>query len=198
MQINVNKEKLDAIAELANISSGNAVTALAQMTSKKIDMSVPFVEYIDLMDVSSHIGDLEAIKYSVYVSTSGDIDGYLVFISDFESIKGLSKLVAGDMDIEYQPVMLEVVNILNGAYLKALSDMLGITIDVTPPETIYDMLGSIINSFVAQLSIESSKSILLSTNLQVEDTVFKAYQLLLMEEQSLSDLLCLLKEKFNL
>lgn len=196
--MNINKEKLDAIAELANIASGNAVTALSQMTSTKIDMNVPCVEYVDLMDVASYIDDIESLKYSVYVSTSGDIEGFLVFISDFDSTKGLAKLVAGGMDIDYQSVMLEVVNIINGSYLRALSDMLGITVDVTPPEVAYDMLGSIINSFVAQLSIESTKSIMLSSNLHIDDTVYKAYQLLLMEEKSLLALLKLLEEKFNL
>ncbi|MGD9579783.1 MAG: chemotaxis protein CheC [Vampirovibrionia bacterium] len=196
-QIVMNDMKLDAIRELVNISSGNAATALAQMTSKKVDLDVPSVRYMDIMRIPDMIGGLEELMTCVAVITKGDINGFLVFIIDNESYLKLADVVSGGMDISPESVVAEVVNIINGSYLAALGEMLDFTIDVSPPETITSMMGSILSTFVSQLSMTTEDGILISSNLFVGDTRFKGYQLFLMEEDSLKMLLAKLKEKYN-
>lgn len=197
-QVLINNMKLDAIKELINISSGNAATALAQMTSKKVDLDVPSVKYMDIMSIPQEIGGLEELMTCVAVITEGDINGFLIFIIDKEAYLRLADVVSGGMDIPAESVVAEVVNILNGSYLSALSEMLDFTIDVSPPETITSMMGSILSTFVSQLSVTTEDGILISSNLFIGDTRFKGYQLFLMEEESLMDLLRRLEEKYNL
>ena len=180
MQPIISEIKIDALVEIANIASGNAITSLAQMALKKIDINVPFVKCVDVMEIPSIVANPESIMSGICVSTSGDLKGYLIFVTDFDSYKGLSKLIAGDMEIDPELVISEVINIINGSYLKAISDMLDITVDVSPPEMLYDMLGSILNSFVANISINSNESIILSTNMFIEDVIFEAYYLFLL------------------
>lgn len=197
-QVLINDMKLDAIKELINISSGNAATALAQMTSKKVDLEVPSVKYMDIMKIPEEIGGLEDLMTCVAVITEGDINGFLIFIIDKEAYLKLADVVSGGMDIAPESVVAEVVNIINGSYLSALSEMLDFTIDVSPPETITSMMGAILSTFVSQLSLTTEDGILISSNLYIGDTRFKGYQLFLMEEDSLKDLIKRLEEKYNL
>lgn len=194
----INEMKLDAIRELINISSGNAATALAQMAAKKVDLDVPYVKYLDIMEIPEEIGGLEDLMTCVAVITEGDINGYLIFILDKESYLKLADAVSGGMDIHPESVVAEVVNIINGSYLAALSEMLDFTIEVSPPETITSMMGSILSTFVSQLSLTTEDGILISSNLFIGDTRFRGYQLFLMEEDSLKDLIRKLEEKYNL
>ncbi len=197
-QLIMNESKLDAITELANISTGNAATALSEMVQTKVDLAVPFVRYLDVFEIPTVIGNYDLLVSGVYVTIFGDIDGYLVFITDNETYKSLAKAASGGMDIEPDLVLTEVVNIINGSYLTALSEMLDYTIDVTPPGTISDMLGSILSSFVSEISINTTKSILVSSTLIIDNSEFNAYQLLMMDEPSLSDMIKRLEDKYSL
>ena len=197
-QLVMTEKKLDAISELANIATGNAATALSEMVQKKVDLAVPFVKYLDVFDIPTVIGNYELKVSGVYVTVFGDIDGYLVFITDIETYNNLAKAASGGMEIEPDLVLSEVVNIINGSYLTALSDMLDYTIDVTPPGTMSDMLGSILSSFVSEISINTTYSILVSSTLMIDSNEFKAYQLLMIDEPSLSDLIKRLEDKYFL
>jgi chemotaxis protein CheC len=48
--------QMDALREVANIGAGHAATALSQMTSQRIMISVPRISVTLLEDVPPHIG----------------------------------------------------------------------------------------------------------------------------------------------
>lgn len=194
----MNPVRLDAIGELANIASGNAATALSEMTQKIVYLDVPNVKYIDVIDFPDYFDNKEEEMLGVFVNTSGIMDGYLGFLSNMKSSKELADIISGGMDIEPSLVLTEVVNIITGSYVTALSDMLEETIEISPPENVQDMVGSILNSFAAELSMTNEKSLLFTTNLSVDGTDFSAYYLFLMEEDSMNALFEALEEKFNL
>lgn len=197
MQSTVNEHSIDAIKEIVNISSGNAATALSEMTNCKVDLNIPYVKYLDITEIASSIGNEERPMSCVYLTTTGDIRGYMLFITDHESYKNLASQASGGMDIEPDFVISEVVNIINGSYLQALSQMLDFRIDLSPPEHMKDMLGAILSSFVGELSLTTNESILISSQLAVSDSEYQVYQLFLMEEESLHGLLETLREKYS-
>ncbi len=53
---NLNTIMLDVLGEIGNIGSGNAVTALASMLSKRVDMSVPQVKVLEFKDAAAILG----------------------------------------------------------------------------------------------------------------------------------------------
>lgn len=197
MQTTINEFSIDAIKEIVNISSGNAATSLSEMTSCKVDLNIPFVKYLDLTDIAKCVGQEETYMSCVYLATTGDIRGYMLFITDEDSYNSLAKQASGGMDIESDFVIAEVVNIINGSYLQALSQMLDYRIDLSPPAAMKDMLGAILSSFIGELSMTTNESILISSQLTVSNSEYQIYQLFLMEEESLKGLINRLKEKYS-
>ena len=68
---NMDHMQMDVLKEIGNIGAGNAMTALAQMLNKKVDMSVPKVEILEFKEV---VELLEVRKYWYVVYTSGSME----------------------------------------------------------------------------------------------------------------------------
>ncbi len=57
---NLNNMMIDVLGEIANIGSGNAITALSSMLSKRVDMSVPQVRILEFNEVAAVLGGEES------------------------------------------------------------------------------------------------------------------------------------------
>ena len=67
--------QMDALREVANIGAGHAATALSQMTSQRIMISVPRISVTPLEDVPPHIGMPEEPVAAVLMNMLGDLTG---------------------------------------------------------------------------------------------------------------------------
>ncbi len=142
-------EYVDVLRELGNIGAGNAMTALAQLLNCKVDMQVPQVRLLEFKDVGSLIGGEEQIMAGIYLAVSGDITGSIMFLLDQESAKHLAcKLMGMEMteggfgEMELSALM-EIGNIITGAYLNSLAAITNLKIVPSPPAICIDMAGAI-------------------------------------------------------
>ena len=134
-----------------NIGAGNAMTALAQLLNCKVDMQVPQVRLLEFKDVGSLIGGEEQIMAGIYLAVSGDITGSIMFLLDQESAKHLAcKLMGMEMtegefgEMELSALM-EIGNIITGAYLNSLAAITNLKIVPSPPAICIDMAGAILS-----------------------------------------------------
>lgn len=150
----VTDQYYDVLREIGNIGAGNAMTALSQMLQCKIDMRVPQVRLLDFKDVGELVGGEEQLMVGIYLAIEGDITGSIMFLVKFESAKHLvNKLMGGMMMSESSggmgemelSAMMEVSNIITGAYLNSLSTMTNLKIFPTPPALALDMAGAILS-----------------------------------------------------
>ena len=144
-------EYVDVLRELGNIGAGNAMTALAQLLNCKVDMQVPQVRLLEFKDVGSLIGGEEQIMAGIYLAVSGDITGSIMFLLDQESAKHLAcKLMGMEMtegefgEMELSALM-EIGNIITGAYLNSLAAITNLKIGPSPPAICIDMAGAILS-----------------------------------------------------
>ena len=144
-------EYVDVLRELGNIGAGNAMTALAQLLNCKVDMQVPQVRLLEFKDVGSLIGGEEQIMAGIYLAVSGDITGSIMFLPDQESAKHLAcKLMGMEMtegefgEMELSALM-EIGNIITGAYLNSLAAITNLKIVPSPPAICIDMAGAILS-----------------------------------------------------
>ena len=63
----LNSRMIDILTEISNIGSGNAVTALANMLSKKVSMTVPRVRIMEFKDVAEILGGEEELVVGIYL-----------------------------------------------------------------------------------------------------------------------------------
>lgn len=142
----------DVLKEVGNIGSGNAATALAQLIQDKINMEQPQAELVQIENISSIVGGAETIVTAILITLEGDIDGMMMFMLDDTSASHLSNILLKDIDEEIikkenldESAIKESGNIIAGAYLRALSKLLNITIEPSIPYLSVDMAGAILS-----------------------------------------------------
>lgn len=148
----LNNMHIDVLREIGNIGAGNAVTALAKMLDKKVDMEVPKVKILEFKDVSDTLGGAEIIVVGILLNVSGDIKGDILFILQLDAAHLLVNMLLGrpmegsdyfdEMGIS---ALKEIGNILAGSYLSALSGLTGLDIKPSVPKMAIDMAGAILS-----------------------------------------------------
>ncbi len=162
---------LDVLKELGNIGAGNAMTALSQMISSKVDMSVPQVQLLEFKDVGSLMGGEEQIMVGVMLAVEGDITGSMMFLIERSSAKHLiNKMMAGmvtegdDFSEMEMSAIKEIGNIITAAYLNSLSTMTNLTIYPTPPEINVDMAAALLSVPAIEFGIYGDHILLIQSN----------------------------------
>lgn len=155
MNINeLNNLQLDVLREIGNIGSGNAVTALAKIINRKVDMDVPRVKILEFNKVNEILGEPELIVAGILLNVSGDLTGSILFVLDEQSARILVNMLFNkQMDVKnphpFEEIEIsalkEIGNILTGSYLSAISMLTGLRITYSVPDIAVDMAGAILS-----------------------------------------------------
>ena len=137
--------QLDALREVANIGAGHAATALSQMTSHTIMISVPQIVVSRQEDVTDLLGDPDQTAIVVTMHMLGDLTGKVVLVLSQDDGRLLSDFLLrrdsgatsafGEMEISS---LKEAANVLTGAYLNALSEFMGMMLLPSVPTLTMD------------------------------------------------------------
>lgn len=160
-----------AVREMANIGLGHATTALAGLTGKTIDMSVPDAESVPLEELPLLLGT-EELCVGVYMPIDGDIDGHVAFVLPWHGAQRLWTMLVGSapegpetMDELHVSVLMEVGNIIDGGFLSAISDMTNLNLQATPPQLSVDMGVSVIAAIVCEAACADSAALAVRTTI---------------------------------
>lgn len=147
-----NDTHMDVLREIGNIGAGNAITALAKMLNKKVDMDVPKVKVMKFKDVSEILGGAEIPVVGLLLNVEGDIKGSIMFILKSDAACTLVNILMerniedcsefNEMEIS---ALQEVGNILASSYLSSISSLTGLSIMPSVPELAIDMAGAILS-----------------------------------------------------
>ncbi len=190
----ITEEQQDLLKELANIGVGNAVTALSSMLEdQKINMAVPEVMVAPLQDVPDSFGDPENLVAATYCEAECPVMGLvLVLVLPFEAAQKMVERIlpddSSDSNEMAQSLLMELGNIITGAYLNALSFMTGLTFQASPPRLGIDMAGAVMGTVIAETKTVDDQLILLKTELNVEDNGIDGSVLILPDSGSLKTL----------
>lgn len=160
--------ELDQLKEVVNIGASHASTALSQMVDKRVSISVPEVMIDKVENVAKLIGKEKEIITGILLRILGEAPGYLMFIfphdkstSDFISLitkkHNTPEKTLNEFDIS---VLKEVGNILAGSALSAFSKFLDLSMIHSVSEAVTDMLGSVINTLMAEIGQTGSDVLL--------------------------------------
>ncbi|MGQ9556333.1 MAG: chemotaxis protein CheC [Desulfurispora sp.] len=151
---------LDALREISNIGMGNAVTALAQLVNRRIDMKVPRAQFMPFEETIALVGGLEEEVACVSLRILGDVPGTVLFVFSGDSARRLVDLLMGmppgttvELDEIGQSAVKEIGNVLTGAFINALSQLTMLNMITTVPMFAMDMLGAV----MADLMIASGR-----------------------------------------
>lgn len=139
MAIELTKEELDTLGEIANISMGNAATTLSMMVNHRVDITTPKVEIVSR---SAVLDDYEKTCTFVQIHYIKGLDGNNVFILKDHDVLVLTDLMMGGSGLEVVgevgelqlSAISEAMNQMMGTSATSMATMLETPVDISTPE----------------------------------------------------------------
>ena len=188
--------QLDALREIGNVGAGNAATALSQILNRKIEMTVPQVSILPLDDVPDVVGGAEALVAGVYLRVFGPAPGSILFLlpkdSAFYLVDMLMNRPHGTTSVLSaldESALMEIGNILAGAYLNALSFFTKLTLLPSIPALALDMAGALLSIVLIQLGQVGDYALVIETEFTTETEGVKGHFFLIPDPGSLGTIL---------
>jgi len=163
----LNNMQLDAMKELANIGTGHAANALSELIGKRVDMNVPKVDLIPLEHPEDPV-------CAIFSSCESSLETILVFIMSLGDSEDLAEMLLKNISIPMKEMekeslresaLSEAGNIILGAFISAMGDMVNQKLPLSVPHITVDMLGSVMDIMVAIFGVETDTVFLIETSL---------------------------------
>ena len=182
--------QLDALRELANIGSGTAGTSLSQLLGRSVDISVPNAFVLPLAEAVEAVGPPEQEVTGVAIPLAGDMDAVVLLVFPVEDAATLAGMLGVEPGTEDAVSALsEIGNILSASYIGSLGMMTGLELDLTPPQTVTDMLAAIVATVLASRAEGTDTALILDSELRVEGEQCSLSFLLLPEAGGVREIL---------
>jgi chemotaxis protein CheC len=182
--------QLDALRELSNVAAGTAATALSQMLGREVDISVPHVISLPIVDAVEACGRPDSLHSGVVIPVEGDMEALVLLLIPSEHAETICRLLGVQAGSEVgDSALREIGNVVGTSYLGALATMTGLKLVPCPPDLATDMLGAIVASVLAQTAAEADAALVLDSNLDVADEACSVSFLLLPTRGNAGDLL---------
>lgn len=141
-ELTFNELEISAIGEVANISLGNAATALGILLRDDIDISVPHVTIKNRGDIIKENNGDAIITRVNYVK---GVKGYSILFLKSEDVRIMTDLMMGsdgygmfyeqELSELHLSAVSEAMNQMMGSAATAMSTMLERVVDISTPET---------------------------------------------------------------
>ena len=141
-QAGFNDMEISAIGEVANITLGNAMTALSVLLHNDIDISTPFVEIKQRGEIVEELAVRSVITRVDYVK---GLDGYSVLFLKENDVKIMTDLMMGsdghgmfyeqELSELHLSAVSESMNQMMGSAATAMGMMLNKLVDISTPST---------------------------------------------------------------
>jgi chemotaxis protein CheC len=156
---NMSVYEIDVFKEIGNIGASSAVTSLAKMLGKRINLSLPEAKILEFKNVSVILGGEEMIVGGILQPILGDLNGHIMFLMKLSAAHSLADFLLLEMlgvvtDKTRPPekfdemeisALREIGNIMISSYLGAISELTGLKILPRAPEISIDMAGAILS-----------------------------------------------------
>jgi len=195
-EFNLSPIQLDALREIGNVGAGNSATALSQIINKRIDMNVPKVALVPIEAVPDLVGGPDAIVVGVFLRIYGKAPGNVLFLLPQKSAFYLVDTLMGrehgttkSLDFMDESALMEIGNILSGAYLNAFFNFTHISMLPSIPALAMDMAGAILNIILVQLGQMGDQAMVIETQFLAEDDGINGHFFLVPDPGSLGTLI---------
>ncbi len=188
--------QIDTLREIGSIGTGNAATALSNMLSREVRITVPEVRIMGYNEAIEWIGGPEEITAGVLVKMSGQLNGIMLSCQQLEFVNLVLGAVLGQEIHDYMGLhemesscLIEVGNIMISTFINALSGLADINVNLTVPAFTVDMQGAILAVPMAEYGGQSDYIMTIGGNFVCDDKEVPCRLLLSPDIRSLNFLL---------
>jgi chemotaxis protein CheC len=141
MDTHVTELEKDIIKEILNIGLARAADSFAVIAKDKVMLKVPDVQLIEVKDLISLISKYEDTHFIIQSDIKGDFNGATLMLFSDEHISLLSSVCLsmlnvqkGELNVMQESLLLEISNIITGALVTQLANILKSNIYGSPPK----------------------------------------------------------------
>ncbi|ASI35720.1 MULTISPECIES: chemotaxis protein CheC [Exiguobacterium] len=184
----LNRMEQDIFKEVGNIGAAHAATALSTLLGQPVEIEVPSAELEHFSTIIDRVGGAEAYTAGALLRFTGDIKASLLFLMPLQDAE---KLISQLMQQPFQffsehhaigvSAWEEIGNILIGAYARAISDWLDLSVHVTVPASAFDMVGAILEVALLESTKFGNMAVYIDTRLSSLGNDLNGHLLLLPE-----------------
>ncbi|AZN36254.1 chemotaxis protein CheC [Iodobacter ciconiae] len=183
------EEQTDALQEITNIAMGRAGAQLAQILDTFIKLSVPRINIIQASSVSSNILNMIGSKNAataIRQSFNGSLSGEAMVVYDQHGCRNLADLMGYDGVIDRaseRELLLDVGNVLVGACLNGVADLLGASLVYSAPTIMAENVE--VDKLINIKQVTWNYALLVEVHFTLEIRDFTCHLLTLMPEESI-------------
>lgn len=185
-------DDLGRLGDLAALGTDRAAEGLSGMVDQPVLIDTTGVRQVTFAEAQYLAGDPEDIVAVVYLEFEGGLSGNIVLAFDVPSALILVDLLmmqepgtSSEIDEMGVSALGEVGNQAGSAFLNALADAMGLTVMISPPAVLVDMAGAVLNTIVAQASMESDEVIAIRTSFSMSGEDLAGFFLVIPDQSSL-------------
>ncbi len=131
---------IDAIGEIMNISLGSSATAVSNMLDHRVDITTPVVQVVNAEEFV--LGEIDP-AVGVEIKYVTGLDGRNIMMLKRSDVKAIVDILLGSETPDEEFVLdelsiscvCEVMNQMMGAAATAMSDFLGMVVNISTPES---------------------------------------------------------------
>lgn len=192
----LNDLQIDAVKEISNIGAGNAATSLSVMLNRKIDMTVPQAKIASFAEIADYVGGADKESVGGFLHVEGTMPMGILFMLPKEHVMFFMDILFDKHDLVspvwneiYESAFKEIVNILAGSYLNAISMISESVLNPSVPEMAIDMAGAILGEALQQIGKVSDYALVVENVFIEKEREITGHFLLLPEPGTLELLL---------
>ena len=193
----LNEEEKDILQEIMNIAFGQAAADLAEIINIFVVLNVPFIKVLKAADLPGYLKS-EIISYETICMVEqhfwGEFKGSAFLIFPAGSGKELVTIMgeggtnvpfdSAEVDGMEKETLMEVGNILIGACVGKVAELLGDRVSYSPPRVVVENLGSA--AIPAEVFDLQSSAIILRTVFTFNERAVSGFLFLVSKDESVA------------
>ena len=156
MSLMIDIRKLGLFNKMAKEGGNTVADHLSQMTGMETEMEITKINFIDIPDIKTHVGDQKQIGISIEMQEPPY--GHILFLFKADNAKELAHGMIGDMgesapsesgftDMERSAIE-EIGNIMTSGFIDGWANVLQTTIDMSTPTFTYGPGSDMVDNLV--------------------------------------------------
>ncbi|MFB6074490.1 MAG: chemotaxis protein CheC [Haloarculaceae archaeon] len=176
MSLMIDIRKLGLFNKMAKEGGNTVADHLSQMTGMETEMEITKINFIDVPDIKTHVGDEKQIGISIEMLEPPY--GHILFLFNADSAKELAHGMVGDMgetdpsaegftDMERSAIQ-EIGNIMTSGFIDGWANVLETTIDISTPSFTFGPGSGMIDELVGDRG--TSMALMFDSRVQALDS----------------------------
>ncbi|MBB5017659.1 chemotaxis protein CheC [Chitinivorax tropicus] len=186
-------DQTDALQEVTNIAIGQAATSLAAILDCFVRLSVPRIRVLEASDLSRAMTDMIGLGTEITAtrqSFQGSMQGEALVIYDQTGCAELAaELMGYEDDLTDQAeveILLEVSNVLIGACLGSIAELLGVQQSFSPPTILVTRRP--IDTLFADMTLCWQHALLVEVSFSLENRQFSCHIAFMMPDATIESM----------